>query len=1092
MPGIDLFLPRYRETGRCPTLFSAFGAEPMPNKPSPLFFDSNDYKLLSIVNDVLKRGTRPQSLSSLMAPYMHPHGIKEMAAPSGLRIAYAIVRLLGSLEAGKAHDRIVALRSLREEVFSSAASFYHKNTARVLVQIMKELVRCEGNELRQLKLAHDFRMVYTGKPRLVREELAKYHLLEMPEEWNQFAFDDHVHDANTKGRKSPTHLLMDAWIKGIRKLTVVYYNHVEQDVLEELLEAGAILDIHVRIGIELSSPFRDKFVRFIWELEGFFDSHNLLQFLQEDSVREMLDQGREVSRYQQRYVLDVLVKFNHIHRLTLDSELNLQSSPLDEAEFLRFVGTGQPSLLHLAKFIQNAYHTLLDAEVRAIHAQHPGPSKQQDELLQKCARKMQFLALESLIDRFLQPLCNPDLHDPTVPHDEGMPPLLALSPPELLARLVSMHSSSRFTLNLSNLTIQDTLELLYICEGRITHIEAFNLKDSGHGMTALASTRNSGLDGEAVDITSPTHNYQLINALQKALNEDNVITLKRAIRSIIWDFERTRLVAEKRLEESRQQRGDREGTSKAQQEFDAMNERKSVLMDILLNIESFHNHYNKRYLGSRIGSGSTGQSQRQHGMGLVVVDTLPPGAAHMVLKEHRDGQRTLIPVTARMISHHHRRGNQQFAAPWYRRLLDRIPGLRHNGTLLWHDWTLDRFEIHPGIDGNIATLGGIRHTPTIETHPDLEKQSEKIGQPFRYLNSHLRNTLKVVAGFIPAFLTFSLTKDWWVLAYLGAFIWFGITGARNIIQSILGGGGLKRSPLLPWNSLVSWSRIADSLFFTGFSVPLLDYLVKTLLLQQQWGITTSTSPLALYSVMALANGIYISTHNILRGLPRSAAIGNFFRSILSIPLAILFNDALAMGLHMAMIPGVEEGLQKWAAVISKLASDCVAAVIEGLADRQNNIRIRLVDYRDKISQLFSAFARLDVLFPEEDVLDLLQSPKALIAAIHDEAHELEKVFIVNALDLMYFWMFQPRSRKALQQIAASMSTEEWLIFYRSQLVLKRHREISQVFVDGLVGRNFAKALSFYLDRSDTYLYDMAAMGMVREKILKKQGSVQSA
>jgi hypothetical protein len=362
----------------------------------------------------------------------------------------------------------------------------------------------------------------------------------------------------------------------------------------------------------------------------------------------------------------------------------------------------------------------------------------------------------------------------------------------------------------------------------------------------------------------------------------------------------------------------------------------------------------------------------------------------------------------------------------------------------------------------------------------------------RYLNSHLGNTLKVLAGFIPAFLTFSLTKDWWVLAYCGAFIWFGITGIRNIIQSILGGGGLKRSPLLPWNSLVSWSRIADSLFFTGFSVPLLDYLVKTLLLQQQLGITTSTSPVLLYSVMAIANGIYISTHNILRGLPRSAAIGNFFRSILSIPLAILLNDSIAVALHMAMVPGVEAGLQKWAAVISKLASDCVAAVIEGMADRQNNIRMRLADYLDKISQLFSVYARLDVLFPEEDVLDLLQSPKTLIQAIGEEAEDLKKVFIVNALDLMYLWMYKPRARKALQQIAVTMSSEEWLIFYRSQLILKRDREISQVFVDGLVGRNFAKALSFYLDQADTYLIDMMDMGMHRDKMIKKHGISNAA
>jgi hypothetical protein len=264
------------------------------------------------------------------------------------------------------------------------------------------------------------------------------------------------------------------------------------------------------------------------------------------------------------------------------------------------------------------------------------------------------------------------------------------------------------------------------------------------------------------------------------------------------------------------------------------------------------------------------------------------------------------------------------------------------------------------------------------------------------------------------------------------------------------------------------------------------------LLQQQLGITTTTSPLALYSVMALANGIYISTHNTLRGLPRSAAIGNFFRSILSIPLALLFNDGLASILHMAMVPGVEEGLQKWAAIISKLASDCVAAVIEGVADRQNNVRIRLTDYRDKLAQMFSAYARLDVLFPEEDVLDLLQSPKTLIAAIQEEADDLKKVFIVNALDLMYIWMYQPRARKALQQIAVTMTTEEWLIFYRSQLVLKRQREISQVFVDGVVGRNFAKALAFYLDRSEPYLMDLVEIGQFREQYQRKHGMIGTA
>jgi hypothetical protein len=100
---------------------------------SPIFFDKNDYHLLQIVDDVLERGPESREFKSLLMEHMHPHGIKELAAPRGLRIAYAVVSLLGSFEKGRAHDRLKALRSLRNEVFLSSSSFYRKNTARVLL-----------------------------------------------------------------------------------------------------------------------------------------------------------------------------------------------------------------------------------------------------------------------------------------------------------------------------------------------------------------------------------------------------------------------------------------------------------------------------------------------------------------------------------------------------------------------------------------------------------------------------------------------------------------------------------------------------------------------------------------------------------------------------------------------------------------------------------------------------------------------------------------------------------------------------------------------------------------------------------------------
>ena len=678
--------------------------------PSRFFFDKDDYELLRIVKKVLSRTHKHQSMSSLMIDSMHPHGIKEMAATSGLRIAYAIAQLLGSLETGKADDRLKALRSLRDEVFLSATSFFQKNTARVLMQIMKELIRCRDNKLRQLKLAHDFRLVSSGKPRLVRSELAHYHLLEMPEEWNQFTFDDRVHDANTKGRKSATHLVMDAWIKGIRNLTVIYYNSVEPEIVEELLEAGEILDVHIRIGIEMSSRLQEKYVRITWSPHGFTDNHSFLNFLREPPIRDLMHEGKTVSLYQQKYVYQVLEAFNSRHRHDFASEYGLQTGELSREDFINSVGTGQPSLLHLAKYIHTLLYPQIDEEVRLLRQSYETASLQQRREFDSRVQALNAISHEMLINRYLQPCRNPEITDPNIPRDNDpdVPPLLLYSPPELLDRLSALHSGSHFTLSLSNLSIQDTLELLYECKGKLTHIEAYNLKDASHGMAA-GKAAGGGLSGEAVAIVNPEQTYGLINALQKALNEDNVIVLKRTIRDIIWDFEGTRVQLERSLETSRDSTTANSSDRQAQEiELAEMNQRKERLLNILYNIETFHTYYKKRGLGSRVGSGSTGQSEHQYGMGLVVLDTLPPRARKEAMQEVRSNRRKCLPITARMIDHRHSRSTG-LESTLLARMLNYIPRMRRTGPTEWRDWSLEAIELHPGREGNVVTLGGLRH-----------------------------------------------------------------------------------------------------------------------------------------------------------------------------------------------------------------------------------------------------------------------------------------------------------------------------------------------------------------------------------------------
>ncbi len=995
------------------------------DRVSRILFDRRDHELLRIVSSVLNRDRTFEYTRRIYYPYFHPNGIKEMAESKGLRIAYAVVHLLSSLEVGAVEERLSALRSLRDEILDTAAGTMPKNTARVLMEIMKELVRSHGNYRRQLELAHDFRMTATGKPRFVREQLRRYHLLEMPEEWNQIAFDDHVHDANTKGRKSSTHLIMDAWIKGIRRLRVIHYNYIEPRFAAELLEAAAIMGVDLRIGIELSARFRDKYVQVIWVPRGFPDAQAFLCFLAEDPVMEIMDEGRVVSAYQQEHVLALLREFNKTHRQEIAESFRIELAPLDETAFLKFVALGQKSTLHLSKFIHQKVLEALKDRVVALRERYNSADTREQPEIRGEIETLNRIDIEQFLEDFLRPEKNPNLPNPGLPSDgPEVPDLLRLSPCELIKRLTNLHSGHRITLNLSNLKVEDVLELLYDCEGTITRLEIFNLKDYADGHTAHLAD---------------------INLLQQALNEGSVISLKRIIRKIITNLEASDL-------------SDR-------------TERIWKLKIILHDILHLKALYEGTPLKARIGSDSTGRSPRVHGMGLAVIETLAPRARKEVAQQGGKN-REIIPMTMTVLRRltfvPYEGSGRLFRA--FIRAAGRLPVFRRLGHRCIEDWYVEEKTIRMKQPGDIVTLGGVQKDLANELYlkPQRLDQNHK-RLSWRYMNTRLKNTLKVFIGFVPAFTTFALTKDWWVLAYGGAFIWFGITGLRNILQSVLGGGGLRRSPLLRWNDYVSWDRLTDSLLYTGFSVPLLDLVVKTLILDKGFGITTAHRPMALYTFMALANGIYLSSHNAFRGFPRSVIVGNFFRSVLSIPIAIIFNAAAGSLLHIAGVPGVDSVLQRWAAVISKAASDFVAGIIEGLSDRYSNIKSRFREYRKKLSGLFKVYAQLEVMYPETATREILDKSCRYAVRNNAEARDLEKIVMVHVLDMLYFWMYQPRAQTALLHLLNTISEEDRQLLVTSQFALDRNREISQMFIDGVLGKDFARALSFYLSRSPEYL-----------------------
>lgn len=1002
-------------------------------------FDNKDRELLKKINEIVDNGSSPSAEQESFNTALHPHGIQNMVSSHEERVAVAVVNLLKQLKDGsQIRQRLSALRTLHDEVLYSAQTPFRFNTARVLIQIMKEIVRARGNEEEQLKLIHDFQKVASGNPRIVRSFLSKYYLLEMPEEWNQKTMDDHVHDANTMGRKNSTHLIMDARVKGIRRLTVVYYNFVDPMVAYELFEAARIVGISVRLGIKFKANFRNRYVEFLWTPKGFTDTKSVQEFLHEPAAVELMQEGREVENWAKLNVLATLRAFNEKFSSEISKEWGIEVPHVSEDAFKLYVGPGQSTLIRLAEFVHINLLPIIKEEAENLKRELNTATSEKKGALTERIKKLDELTPVVLYRRWLRPARNPDIPSMSVPADDDRPELLKYDAQRLLSRLKKIRSSSRITLLTGKLSDVDVLELLWLGEGRISHLEILNMKARELG-------RVEHLDE--------------INRLQQAINRRNVLELKQ----IISEMRLTPEVAE-----------------------DC--ERKALFTEILENIPRLVNFYANLPLGSRFGSDSTTILGTQFGMGFAVPETLPRSAQKIIYKNMgKEVLRIPLHVPVQFADIYTEPEEVSPVEKFVRKTLGFGKfGMKHS-----KEWTAHYANAKvTDKDCNVVSLGGITRGSTNGLLPEPEREKTSV-TGIGYTNTTVLNIIKVTIGFLPAFLTFMLTQSWWVLAWFGALIWFSITGVRNIIQAVIAGGGLQKGARIDWRSLINWSRVSDSLMYTGLSVVLLEGFTRNVLLGHVLGITVDKAPLLVFSIIALMNGLYISSHNIFRGFPKTAVVGNLFRSVLAIPVAMLYNVILAMILPVITGMSAAAILVPAAAIVSKFASDTVAGIIESVADRRNNNRLRTTDFRMAVKALFGCFEKLELAFPKKNIFDLLATPHEFIKLIGETNKKSEIECIVISLDLMYIWYYQPCAQHAFFTELKKMSPEERLVFVRFQKTLTEYNEVSRLFLSGMLGSNFSKALAFYLDNYKQYLASLDTLvqkieaGNLSDKALPK-------
>jgi hypothetical protein len=984
-----------------------------------ILFDRRDHELVGMINAYLGRdAAADHGERHALVPVLHPNGLYELGTRKAVRVAWAVMVLLEITETSTATERLEALKALQAEALSSASSPMRLNTARVLIQLMKELLRARGDVAEQLRLAHDFNKAASGRPRITRALLRRYNLLEMPEAWNQRSFDYHVHDSTSSGRKSPTHLIMDAWVKGIRTIKVIYDNYVPPAAAEELTSAAEIMGVAVRVGIRFYRYFRGQRVTLVWTPRGFSGPGAFGEFLARPAMQSLIAEGRKIDACQQERYSGLVDIYNADYRLRLNERFGLDVPELAWPEFEAVVGEGQPSWAHLADCIHRRTVAHMRAHWDELTRRAEEATGEDNTRERERLSAMERFSPVTVVDDWLSgaiAATESQVRDAidALAHEE---------PPALLARLAAIGSDSRTSIDTRDLTPSQVLQLLYLCEGRITHLELFKLR----------TYRPEQLD-----------QLKAMNGLRETVNSGNPSRFKRLV---------TRFIDE----------------TPAEAEED-----RACLQDLLHSMNGILSRYSTRELSTFVGSDSSGRTDwgNQYGMGFVLVETLPMREQAAC---YRNGDRRPLPIRYGLAETVERSINRAIAMRarfarlgafstlvfWWFRLVGLLkPGKR--------EWSAPLDSLKIVANGNVLPLGGSGTFAGNRLGSEAVVPNAKADFRWRYANTVLVNFCFILAGFIPAFLAFQTTQRGF-LAIWGAPLWFTVTGVRNILQAVISGGGLRRYSNLTWKDYVSWTRLSESLFYTGFSVPLLELGVRYLLLQKGLGLTAADHPVIVFLIIACVNGCYIMSHNLYRGLPTGAAYANLGRNLAAVPVALLYNFLFLWILRFFEVENIDAIITATTTLVSKTASDTAAAVIEGYFDRQTTLKLRLRDFDDVLSRLRDCQATLELSFPRDASVELLRRPEQLFESEQASVRRLTEEIAVHCLDLMYFHFYQPLAAQTLRRCAERMPTDERRFVLEAQNLLRYEEYICQLFLNGVFGRRFSPALAFYLSWHDNY------------------------
>ncbi len=818
----------------------------------------------------------PETIGKI--PDSHPRGFAKMFRKRRISIVEFYVSIIGFLGSNKCSERLSALRMLTHQVLHSKSIKMPLNTARVQMALMKEAVKSRENKRAQMERLRDFSASSFGHPRVIRRYLKEMNIIEVPETGAplkdlHMGWDPHVHDNSSYGRKNPTQLIIDSFIKGLSEITIVYNTLEHIEIINEAIEAGSILGISVNIGLEFSIGEVGNRYHYIYLFPHFANVIEFVDYLdsKDDAYDVFLKGVAQIQKNRVQSIEDFIHNFNITHLPKINEGYKEGTiyylNPLQLADINDIIPYQHATRMHLGELLYDHYQPVLynrvlylKAQKKICDCQHRDNQMSEWEyrnLLKKYESTRQEygeLNQDKLLSLYFPLSSGFEVKTVFANFSDAFPSLPAQNGDAVLFRFrenIKMIHPLKYGFARAVKTIMENFNF-------IGHTEIYNMHDT---------------------MNVDHYELELFARFIHLLNSRNVEHLKS-------------FLFENRIE------------------ADEQNELACI---------TFCTEYN---IQPSCGSNSMGRTSYIPGMGFIFRSSLAKAQQLDYLKNHY----ALPKFVSKMIAQYSGKTNSEETAT---------------------------------TEYEIISMGRSKEMPLKTIGDENMVEPIPLKNVWRYIHPTTKTITYIFIGFIPAYLT---------IGWQYALIWFGITSIRNAITDFISGRGYR---LKEWHiKNIDFIFLSHSLFWTGFSVPVLNFVKLQFDLLYPLHHTGLLFEFLKFFFICMINGSYLAFHNIIRGFDKTTIQANFFRSLMAWPLA----GAFAFVGNLLFIPSI---------VQAKFWSDFVAGLIEGSGKFRQRINLR-----------------------QRDLHDILPNIKA----------KNPETQFVAMLDLLYFFRTDPRTQNSLKYI----------------------------------------------------------------------------